>query len=124
MPIIQFECPEGHQFEKLMPQKNEIYRWCTHCNELTKWTVQSDPHAAYYKEKICGQCLGSTIVPPTLTITGPKAEEILTTDCISCAKLAVQIIQLRPVRTSKPGGPTIQDSSVRFHFNYQPLSDN
>lgn len=124
MPIIQFQCTEGHEFEKLMPQKHEVHRWCTHCNELTKWTVQTDPHAAYYKEKICGQCLGSTIVPPTLTVTCSKIEEALTTACTTCGKEARQIIRLRPIRTSKPGGPTIQDSSVRFHFNYQPASDN
>jgi hypothetical protein len=123
MPMYQFRCPEGHEFEKIVNIAHEIHKWCKHCNRLTIWKVNLDPHTANYKEKLCSECLGTQYSAPVLPIKGPSVEEGAQEICPTCGKPAEHVLRIEK-RGSRFGGPTVANSSVRFHFNYAEPTDS
>jgi hypothetical protein len=116
MPMLQFVCDCGNEFEKIVPAKKELYKWCNHCNELTVWKVIIEPTLENHKEQVCSSCLGNKHVPPVLSNEVHGVEEIVE-PCPVCGKAAHHVIRVE-TRGSRSGGPGVSDSSVRFHFNY------
>jgi hypothetical protein len=113
MPIFQFKCSCGNEFEKIVPAHQELYKWCYHCDHLTTWETIRDPHSTLYKELVCTDCLGNEHVAPLLSPTGPRDEESVTATCEVCGGQAVHILCIEP-----RGKDDVSHSSVRFHFNY------
>lgn len=117
MPIYQFKCDNDHEFEKLMQARNELHKWCTHCNRLTEWNQILELHHEHYKQTVCSECLGNKHIPPSKSTKDLKAKKEIQTTCPECGAKATHILRLE-VRGRSVGGPGVGDSSVRFHFNY------
>jgi ssDNA-binding Zn-finger/Zn-ribbon topoisomerase 1 len=117
MPMYQFRCPDGHEFEKIVPARHKIMKWCKHCNELTEWTKISEVHSQFYAQKVCSICLGSDTVPPMPGKHTLVVEEDVSLPCPECGHLAEHVLRIEK-RGSHGPETTVADSSVRFHFNW------
>jgi len=115
MPIYQFRCPDSHEFEALVSVSKAVYKWCKHCNALTERIEIREPHSQYYKEKVCVQCMGNELVPPSVPSSGPKDEEVITRPCPECGKEAVHILCVEQRAGENAMNPL---PSVAFRFNY------
>ncbi len=127
MPMYQFRCPNGHEFEKLVKTYHSLYKWCKYCDKLTVWEVNLDPSSDHYKEKLCSKCLGGSHNLPMLSPDNTTSETAMQKSidpqvCPTCGQQSEHIMRIEK-RGSRAGGSTIADSSVRFHFNYMPTSD-
>lgn len=122
MPIFQFKCENGHEFEKLVWTPSGHFKWCKHCNALTEWVEIRERDSDLYREKVCTQCMGNDDITPMLSNSNPGIPDSVQTDCPECNAKAVRILRIEP-RGSHSGGPNIADSSVRFHFNYPEPTD-
>jgi hypothetical protein len=119
MPMLQFKCQCGHEFEKIIKPRHEIHKWCIHCDRLTMWKEIDDPHSELYRQKVCMDCLGNQHVSPVLPTPRTKNETNFAEVCPVCGKLAEHVL-----RIETRGKQDIGHSSIRFHFNYLPASDN
>ena len=122
MPNVHFKCDNGHEFDKLIQAKHAIFKWCKHCNALTEWMQVLDPHHEHYKAKLCSRCLGNEHLPPMLSTEGDGHKEEVSTECPECGAVSRQHLAYHQYH--RAGGDTVADSSLRFHFNYLPASDN
>ena len=112
MPMLAFHCDNcSNEFEKIMPAHKKLYKWCTHCNQLTSWEIING-------EKVCNTCLGSKYIPPVSPSTDIKVEESIQETCPKCKQLANHVLRIEARGKHKGQGTTVADSSVRFHFNY------
>lgn len=118
MPMVCFLCPDGHEFEKIVPGNKELHKWCKHCDKLTIWMEILEPHAEHYKEKVCSSCMGNQHIPPILSNETHIVEERITS-CPECGKDAIQVVRIER-RGPKDG---IQNHSVVFRFNYMSSDD-
>lgn len=118
MPMLQFKCSEGHEFEKIVPAKQELHKWCKHCDRLTIWREITDPHSELYRQKVCSDCLGNEHVAPMLPPPDVRPKEEFTAICPECGKNAEHVI-----RVELRGKDDIAHSSIRFHFNYMCPTD-
>jgi hypothetical protein len=123
MPMLQFKCLCGQEFEKIIKAKQAHYKWCKHCDRLTQWRIIDDSHHPAYKETVCQDCLGNGHMLPVLSPNGPVLEESITEPCPVCGQAAEHVLRIE-ARGHHGGTQTVGDSSVRFHFNYLPASDN
>lgn len=117
MPVLQFKCECGEEFEKILPSHQELHKWCRHCDKLTIWIVIRDPQHELYKEKVCSSCLGNQHHAPLLSPADSKSPEGITEACPVCGKQAEHVLRVER-RGTRSGGPGVGDSSVRFNFNY------
>lgn len=116
MPNLHFQCPNGHEFDKLVTGKNELHKWCKHCDKLTEWITITDTGSDRYKQKVCSKCLGNQHIPPVPTPPSDEAKKTRTETCPECGETADHIIAYH--QYGRTGGSTVADSSLRFHFNY------
>jgi hypothetical protein len=123
MPMYQFRCPNGHEFEKIVPARHKVVKWCKHCQALTEWIVNNEPHHPAYREKVCSCCLGNDVIPPEAAVRTPEVEKDVCLPCPECGETAEHVLRIEQ-RSHHPGIQTVADSSVRFHFNWLPASDN
>lgn len=116
MPMLQFLCPCGNTFEKLMLCHKALYKWCPHCDRLTIWTSVLDPNNKYFKQKVCSECQGNEYIPP-MAVPNPKYEEDIKTECPKCGAMATHVLCVE-TRGSSATGPNHTNSSIAFRFNY------
>jgi len=121
MPNYHFRCPEGHEFDKLVNIKGGIYKWCKYCDKLTQRIEVSDPNEARYHQKVCIECLGNEHCAPVLASKSDAPKIPLKEPCPICGQLAEHVLAYKEY--SRPGGSTVADSSLRFHFNYSERSE-
>lgn len=119
MPMLQFKCQCGHEFEQIAKAQHEIHKWCNHCDRLTIWKRQDDPEAEGYRQLICSDCFGNQHLLPSLPTPSTKTETGFTATCPVCGKPAEHVL-----RVETRGKKDISHSSIRFHFNYLPSTDN
>lgn len=123
MPMFQFKCECGNEFEKLIYNaKKELHKWCKHCDKLTEWMTLLEPHDENYKADVCSLCLGNKYIVPIQSPESFQEPKLLVCLCPSCGKEAPQVVKIE-VRGTHSGGPNNLDHSVRFHFDYNAESE-
>jgi len=117
MPMYQFRCPNGHEFEKIVPARHKVMKWCKHCDALTEWIRINDPQSDLLNQRICSCCFGNDKIPPVSGERSPILEKDISLPCPECGSTAEHILKIEQ-RGSHGPEATVADSSVRFHFNY------
>lgn len=118
MPVFTFRCECGNEFDKIVKNEKELWKWCKHCDNLTKWIEIRDPHSIYYKEVVCGDCMGNQNIVPVPPADGPKVEQTVVAICPSCGKEAPHVLAIATYGSTCTG-PNMYCSSLGFRFNYQ-----
>jgi protein-arginine kinase activator protein McsA len=118
MPILAFHCDScDNEFEKIVSNKQQLFKWCNHCQLVTPWETDIDQNSQFYKEEICSACLGNKYKVPVRRNARPNNQESVHQDCPSCGKEARHILRVER-RGNTSTGPSVANSSVRFQFNY------
>jgi hypothetical protein len=118
MPILTFLCSCGHEFEKIMPAHQALYKWCNICDKLTTWDTKN-----VHKIVQCSICSKDKLTKSVSTTDSDPIEDAPKAICPSCGGLANHQIRIER-RGGHIGGPNIKDSSVVFRFNYLSPEDS
>lgn len=118
MPILQFKCPCGNEFEKILPSKHELKKWCKYCDALTTWEENCDPHSIHYKEKLCQNCMGNEHIVPVSPVPVLHAEESITELCPVCGQAATHVLRSEVRGPTNAGADGCASHSIGFRFNY------
>lgn len=125
MPMYQFQCPNGHEFEKIVQGVGAKYKWCKRCDKLTQWIKDNEHHSPNYRELVCKECLGAVFSENSSPNTLLSSASVNSSDagpeaiCPICQLLAKQTLKIE--RRGKKDD--IAHSGVRFQFNYMCPSD-
>lgn len=117
MPVYQFVCQNlecKNEFEKIVPGKHEIYKWCKYCDRLTTWIRIEEKHHFRYHEQVCSSCLGNDYLLPMQTDPGPPPETVVEVLCPICGGKATRTLRI----VQRGSGIDRNRSSVTFRFNY------
>src|SRR5208282_6397794 len=115
MPMYQFKCECGNEFEQIVPSNPGLFKWCKTCDQLTRWVRNNE------RELVCDSCAkhknqdGSAMQDDRSiqksAFVEPEGNK--TAICPSCGQQAEHVLKVE-----YHGKENIGSSSIRFHFNY------